>query len=180
LGGALAVLLAAAVPTRGEPDASSTLIVAPGLLSKLQVLANGLQTEIVLCLHGSVAGDTAIATEFSMPEPRVSTFQRSAFLPCPPETLGSWHNHPLIEFHAPGTPTAGGTAAPQTIRPLELCALSGKDIETADRMGYDFAVVAVDAATWCWWTRAQVQRFVRRRASQGGYLRGQVHVASDP
>ncbi len=174
LSGLVLVLLGTTVPLRGQPDVPRHLVLDPVVETKLQLLAGGLHTEIVLCLHGIVERDSARVTDFTMPEPRLSTFQRSRFLPCSKKALGVWHNHPLVEV---ATTVAGhpGRSRDEVlpVRPRDLCALSGKDITTSARLGHSFTVVAVDSATWCWWTRDQVQQLVRQKATQGRQLPGQ-------
>ncbi len=176
LGLAVAVFVwAALLHARNEPDAPGHLIIEPNLLSKLQLLAGGLHTEIVLCLQGTTEGETAHATEFSMPEQQSSTSKGSVSLPCPRETLAVWHNHPVVD---PELLTASPHIRWSRRGPLDLCALSGQDILTADRVGYPFVVVAVDAETWCWWTREQVQDFVRQRIDRGHFSPGQIHAGA--
>lgn len=177
LGLSLAVVLWPGVlrPARGGPEPPTRLVIEPELSAKLRLLAAGLHTEVVLCLHGTTRGDTARATDFSMPEPRRSSSRASASLPCPRGTIGVWHNHPLVKYAAPGS--AGWSPIPlrrSSVQPLDLCTLSEQDIQTADRVGYPFAVVAVDADTWCWWTLAQVGELARRGATLGELVADQA------
>jgi len=44
------------------------LVLAPSLLRRLSLLAAGLDREVVLCLQGTVVGDTALLREFAMPD----------------------------------------------------------------------------------------------------------------
>src|SRR6266851_396223 len=44
------------------------LVLAPSLLRRLSLLAAGLDREVVLCLQGTVAGDTALVQELTMPD----------------------------------------------------------------------------------------------------------------
>ena len=44
------------------------LVIAPSLLRRISLLAAGLDREVVLCLQGTVAGDTALVREFVMPD----------------------------------------------------------------------------------------------------------------
>ena len=44
------------------------LVLAPSLFRRLSVLAAGLDREVVLCLQGSISGDTAVARELVMPD----------------------------------------------------------------------------------------------------------------
>lgn len=163
---AVAVWPGGPVAARVQPRAPARLVVEAPLLAKLQLLAAGLRTEVALCLHGATRGDTARAREFSMPEPRISTAAGSTFQPCPPGTLAVWHNHPWpVADATPPTVTLGPTGAPA--HPSDLCALSARDIETAVRLGHPFVVVAVDADTWCWWTRDQVAQLAADRAALG-------------
>ena len=72
------------------------LVLAPSLLRRLSLLAVGLDREVVLCLQGTVAGDTAVVREFAMPDIVHSSVDAVVPLPCPPATtLAVWHNHPL-------------------------------------------------------------------------------------
>jgi len=156
-----AAVIGAALPTvRPRP---SELVVAPELLIRLQTLAEGLHREVVLCLQGSVRGRVAVADDFVMPLPRLSTPTRSSFDRCPHGTLASWHNHPrsiavvtaAVHGERPGSPAAA----------RRLCVLSETDIHTAERLRHPFVVVSVDASTWCWWTLAEVDRFAEAAIS---------------
>src|SRR2546429_9493425 len=49
------------------------LVLAASLFRRLSVLAAGLDREVVLCLQGSVSGDTAVGRGFGMPDPLRST-----------------------------------------------------------------------------------------------------------
>jgi hypothetical protein len=169
------------------PDGSETLmakardrrlVIAPPLLSKLQTLADGLVSEIVLCLRGSKADGFARATEFVMPVPQASTPTRSTVAKCPEDTIAVWHNHSL------SSRSARGWGAPRTFtepprRPLDLCRLSGQDIETMARSEYSFAVISVDRDTWCWWTNEQVRVLWKAGRSPGYPLAGQFHEVSN-
>lgn len=126
-------------------SAPAVLLVEPPLQAKLQTLADGLHREVVLCLEGTVRGDTAMARDFRMPEPELSSPTRSVFKPCPARALGTWHNHP---------PQGGRTGAAAA---RARCVLTETDLRTADRLGYPFVVVGTDADTWCWWTLAQAR-----------------------
>ena len=53
---------------RNASQLPAHLVIDPALQSKLNLLAGGLHTEVVLCLQGTVEGDTAWASSFSMPE----------------------------------------------------------------------------------------------------------------
>lgn len=143
-------LTAALTPERAalsslRSPAPTVLAVEPALLAKLQTLADGLHREVVLCLEGRVRRDTAVARDFRMAEPELSSPTRSVFKPCPARTLATWHNHP------PQGRRSGPVAA------SARCVLTETDLRTADRLGYPFAVVAADGTTWCWWTLAQVR-----------------------
>lgn len=131
----------------------------PDLRARLQVLADALHKEIVLCLHGEVYGDTALLTRLTMPDPRRSDTARARFGPCPADALAAWHNHPEPP---PGIPAA----RPVTERgAANLCRLSETDIRTASRAGHPFAVVSVNASTLCWWTLQEVRDLARRGSS---------------
>jgi hypothetical protein len=130
------------------PDPPPTLLVIePPLLAKLQTLAAGLRAEIALCLFGSVQGDTARLDDFHMPEPTLSTANKSLVRPCPERTLAVWHNHPLD-----GTSGYSLRGTWRTTRPARqaprLCVLSK----------HPFVIIGVDRDTWCWWTREEVER----------------------
>jgi hypothetical protein len=135
------------------------LSVHPRLLTRLQVLADALHKEIVLCLHGDVVGDTVRLTRMTMPDPRRSRANSALFGPCPEDALATWHNHPVPPpgLRAPRPVGAGGTAG--------LCRLSETDIRTAATSGHPFTVVAVDASTLCWWTLQEVHSLVLRESS---------------
>src|SRR3989449_10503511 len=62
------------------------LVLAPSLLRRLSLLAAGLDREVVLCLQGTVVGDTALLREFAMPEIVDSSVAAVTPLPCPPAT----------------------------------------------------------------------------------------------
>src|SRR3989441_7720513 len=73
------------------------LVLAPSLLRRLSLLAAGLDREVVLCLQGTVVGDTALLREFAMPDIVHSSVDAVTPLPCPPATtLAVWHNHPWV------------------------------------------------------------------------------------
>jgi hypothetical protein len=146
------------------PSQPSELVMEAGLLSRLQTLADGLHNEIVLCLNGVVRGDTAYASDFDMPGPRESTPMRSSFDPCPRGTLASWHNHPSSQRS--GAFASLGESLMEK-RARRLCVLSQIDIATAERLRYPFAVVSVDADTWCWWTLREVEGFARDSVAPG-------------
>ena len=139
-----------------EAGRPTILSVQPDLLSRLQVLADGLRKEIVLCLHGEVIGDTARVTRFTMPDPRHSDTGSARFGPCPPGALAAWHNHPVPPpgFRVPQAVTAEVAAG--------LCRLSDTDVRTVARAGHPFTVVSVDASTLCWWTLQEVRGLERR------------------
>ena len=166
---ALLSLLALAPPVR--------LVVDSSLLVRLQTLAAGLQSEIVLCLTGTVNGAEAVVTGFTMPEPRLSASDHATFGPCPTEALAIWHNHP-VETRATTAMQGGhGYARPRgdpNVTPRDLCALSATDIRSASHGSQPFVVVAVDAKTWCWWSREQVRNLAARNALRGDAVPGQI------
>lgn len=167
--------LALATRSAGAQEGPTDLSVDSSLQTKLLTLAGALHREIALCLLGDSSDDTARVGEFVMPVPRRSTASGSSFATCPPETLALWHNHPLT-FEEPDTdprPTPAIRHEPVT-NPLVVCALSRDDIETIVRLGFPFAVVAVDQETWCWWTLDQVRGFQRRRLIPGPRIPGQT------
>lgn len=147
-----------------EVTRPTMLSIHPDLLTRLQVLADALHKEIVLCLHGEVIGDTARLTRLTMPDPRRSDAGSASFGPCPPDALAAWHNHPIPPpgFRFPRAVTEGGAAG--------LCRLSETDVRTALRTGHPFAVVSVDASTLCWWTLQEVRGLERQESSKTASL----------
>ncbi len=130
------------------------LVLAPSVLHRLSVLAAALDREVVLCLRGSVAGDSAVAEDFGMAD--VVSFSADAVRPqpCPPATLAVWHNHPWT-----GPDSAFGVRTPE-----DLCSLSEPDLRTVIADSVPFAVVSVgraDHPITCWWRR--VQAVINRR-----------------
>jgi len=180
--GVIALVTALALALSGPPPTPpARLVVEPGLLSRLQTLAAGLHNEIVLCLTGTTNGDTAVAVGFTMPDPQLSASDHATFGPCPKEAIAIWHNHP----REPRASSAmQGGPAPGYARPLgdpnmtprDLCALSETDIHTASQVGQPFVVVAVDATTWCWWSREQVRNLAARNALRGDPVPGQIEL----
>jgi hypothetical protein len=125
------------------------LVIQPSLLHRLDLLAAGLDREVVLCLQGTVSGDTAVVDDFVMPDFVRSTADAVAPLPCGPATLAVWHNHPWT-----GPDSAFGIRAP-----VDFCSLSEPDIRTVVTGAVPFAVVSVGRAgrpVVCWWRRVQV------------------------
>jgi hypothetical protein len=149
------------------PDPPPTyLIIEPPLLAKLQTLAAGLQAEIALCLFGSVQGDTARLDDFHMPEPTLSTANKSLVRPCPARTLAVWHNHPLDGTS--GYSLRGTWRTTQSARQAHrLCVLSKTDIQTSVRFQHPFVIIGVDGDTWCWWTREEVERLAEAEVWPG-------------
>ncbi len=97
------------------------LVLAPSLLRRLNLLAAGLDREVVLCLQGTVAGDTALVREFAMPDIVHSSVDAVTPVPCPPATtLAVWHNHPWV-----GPDSSFGMKTPE-----DLCSLSQPDLRT--------------------------------------------------
>ena len=135
-------VLLATQPTR-------QLIIQPSLLHRLNLLADGLDREVVLCLRGTVSGDTAVVEDFVMPDLVSSMADAVAPLPCGAATLAVWHNHPWT-----GPDTAFGIRVP-----ADFCSLSEPDIRTVVADSIPFAVVSVGRAgrpVVCWWRRVQV------------------------
>lgn len=173
---ALLSLLALARPS-GPTAPPVRLVVDSSLLVRLQTLAAGLQSEIVLCLTGTVDGAEAVVTGFTMPDPRLSASDHATFGPCPREALAIWHNHPLETRASTVTQDATGYARPRgdpNMTPRELCALSETDIRTTSQGSHLFVVIAVDARTWCWWSREQVRDLAARHALRGAAMPGQI------
>src|SRR2546422_4680346 len=125
------------------------LVLAPSLLRRLSLLAAGLDREVVLCLQGTVVGDTALVREFTMPDIVHSSVDAVTPLPCPPTgTLAVWHNHPWV-----GPDSSFGVRTPE-----DLCSLSQPDLRTVVADSIPFAVVSVGRAPQPilgWWRRVQ-------------------------
>src|SRR3989454_1570190 len=153
--------LAAPAPARGPAalapaDAAilnsqplKRLVLAPSLLRRLSLLGAGLDGEVVLCLQGTVVGDTALLREFAMPDIVRSSVDAVTPLPCPPATtLAVWHNHPWV-----GPDSSFGLRTPE-----DLCSLSQPDLRTVVADSIPFAVVSVGRTVQpivCWWRRGQ-------------------------
>jgi len=132
------------------------LVLTQSLFRRLSVLAAGLDREVVLCLQGSVSGDTAVVRDFVMPDLLRSTPDAVEPLPCAPATLAVWHNHPWT-----GPDSSFGVKAPE-----DLCSLSEPDLRTVVADSIPFAVVSVGRTPRpivCWWRRVQavVNRHVK-------------------
>lgn len=132
------------------------LVLAPSLFRRLSLLAAGLDREVVLCLRGSVVGDTAVVQDFVMPDLVSSTIDQVQPVPCEPGTLAVWHNHPWI-----GPDSSFGVKSPE-----DLCSLSQPDLRTVTADSIPFAVVSVGRTRGpivCWWRRVQavVNRHVK-------------------
>ncbi len=132
------------------------LVLAASLFRRLSVLAAGLDREVVLCLQGSVSGDTAVVRDFVMPDLLRSTVDAVEPQPCAPATLAVWHNHPWT-----GPDSSFGVKTPE-----DLCSLSQPDLRTVVADSIPFAVVSVGRTSRpivCWWRRVQavVNRHVK-------------------
>jgi len=132
------------------------LVLAPSLFRRLSVLAAGLDREVVLCLQGSISGDTAVVRELVMPDLVRSTVDAVEPEPCAPATLAVWHNHPWT-----GPDSSFGVKTPE-----DLCSLSQPDLRTVVADSIPFAVVSVGRTSRpivCWWRRVQavVNRHVK-------------------
>jgi hypothetical protein len=132
------------------------LMLAPSLLRRVSLLAAGLDREVVLCLQGTAAGDSALVGDFVMPDVLSSTVDRVQPLPCGTGTLAVWHNHPWT-----GPDSTFGVKTPE-----DLCSLSEPDLRTVVADSIPFAVVSVGRtprSIVCWWRRVQavVNRHVR-------------------
>jgi len=132
------------------------LVLAASLFRRLSVLAAGLDREVVLCLQGSVSGDTAVVRDFVMPDLLRSTVDAVEPQPCAPATLAVWHNHPWT-----GPDSSCGVKTPE-----DLCSLSQPDLRTVVADSIPFAVVSVGRTSRpivCWWRRVQavVNRHVK-------------------
>ncbi len=125
------------------------LVLTPSLFRRLSLLAAGLDREVVLCLQGAVAGDSAVAQDFAMPDFVSSARDAVEPLPCPPATLAVWHNHVWT-----GPDSSFGVKTPE-----DLCSLSQPDLRTVVADSVPFAAVSVGRIrrpTVCWWRRVQV------------------------
>lgn len=132
------------------------LVLAPSLLRRISLLAAGLDREVVLCLRGTVAGDTALVQDFVMPDFVSSTADQVQPTPCGSGTLAVWHNHPWT-----GPDSSFGIKTPE-----DLCSLSQPDLRTVTTDSIPFAVVSVGRTRGpivCWWRRVQavVNRHVK-------------------
>ncbi|HYT72720.1 MAG TPA: hypothetical protein VEK78_15140 [Gemmatimonadales bacterium] len=132
------------------------LVLTPSLVRRLSLLAAGLEREVVLCLQGTVSGDTAVVHDFVMPDLLRSTADAVVPQPCAPTTLGVWHNHPW----------AGPDSSFGIMTPEDLCSLSQPDLRTVIADSIPFAVVSVGHTPRpivCWWRRVQavVNRHVK-------------------
>src|SRR2546423_4957979 len=128
--------LVAAVPTSVSAHAQAPLTAAdsailasqplkrltltPSLLRRVSLLAAGLDREVVLCLQGTVTGDSARVADFVMPDLVSSTADRVQPLPCDRATLAVWHNHPWT-----GPDSTFGVKTPE-----DLCSLSQPHLRT--------------------------------------------------
>ena len=154
------------------------LVLAPSLFRRLSVLAAGLDREVVLCLQGSISGDTAVVRELVMPDLVRSTVDAVEPEPCAPATLAVWHNHPWV-----GPDSSFGLRTPE-----DLCSLSQPDLRTVVADSIPFAVVSVGRAAQpivCWWRRVQAVvnrhvKFLPRFPRQWLELQGLAGAASGP
>jgi hypothetical protein len=132
------------------------LVLTPSLFRRLSLLAAGLDREVVLCLQGAVAGDSAIVRDFVMPDLFRSTADAVVPERCAVATLAVWHNHPWT-----GPDSSFGVRTPE-----DLCSLSQPDLRTVIADSIPFAVVSVGRTPRpivCWWRRVQavVNRHVK-------------------
>jgi hypothetical protein len=124
------------------------LALTPSLLRRVSLLAAGLDREVVLCLRGTVTGDSALVEDFVMPDVLSSTADQVQPLPCGPATLAVWHNHVWT-----GPDSTFGVKTPE-----DLCSLSQPDLRTVVADSIPFAVVSVGRTGHpiiCWWRRVQ-------------------------
>jgi len=183
------------VASLDDARAPGVLVLTPRLERDLRILAARSESEVARCLFGYVHGDTAYITRAVAPLVLRSSPTRLSILPCAEGVLGVWHNHPVLTRpvqadrgegkgsgasatrpRRPVSPAGTGFRRPggkPIATPLALCSLSGLDVRTTLRMGHPFAVVGVDADTWCWWTLEQVRRAPRTGA---GAVATQLHV----
>src|SRR6266702_6284257 len=132
------------------------LFLTPSLFRRLSLLAAGLDREVVLCLQGTAAGDSAVVQDFLMPDLVRSARDAVQPLPCAPTTLAVWHNHVWT-----GPDSSFGVRTPE-----DLCSLSQPDLRTVVADSIPFAVVSVGRTAQpivCWWRRVQavVNRHVK-------------------
>lgn len=124
------------------------LAFTPSLLRRLSALAAGLDREVVLCLEGTAAGDSALVRDFVMPDLVSSGPDVVQPVPCGPTTLALWHNHPWT-----GPDSSFGVKTPE-----DFCSLSEPDLRSVIADSVPFAVVSVGRAPrpiLCWWRRVQ-------------------------
>src|SRR5256714_14900294 len=70
------------------------LVLAPSLFRRLSVLAAGLDREVVLCLQGSISGDTAGGPGGRAPGPVRAPPGPGGAPPGPPAPPARWRNQP--------------------------------------------------------------------------------------
>lgn len=150
------------VPRAERPP--RVLVLSERVEADLRTFAAGMQNEIILCLGGSVRGDTAIVHHWRMPQLAASTPVSVKVTDdgCDPERdLATWHNHP--------TGTCTQLTALQMGGPVgsNLCYLSGADIRSALARPTAFQILHSGGDRWCWWTLAEVRAF-----ADSGYVVG--------
>ena len=173
------VLVAGLFSLGSDPvEVSPRLIIDAPLLSRLQMLADDLSSEVVLCLLGFQDNAMSVVTDFLVPVSRTSTATTVSVAGCPEETIAVWHNHLLPARRAPNREGPRRYAQPPR-SPLDLCRLSKRDIETVANSAYRFAVLSVDRDTWCWWSRDQVRRLWLSGRFPGHPVEGQFQGLSE-
>lgn len=144
------------------------LLVAPDVQARLDVLADALQHEIVLCLLGRVGDGRAVATDLYMPVPISSTTTTVVTGPCPASSVATWHNHPTTgtRTRAPGSnwTAAGGARSSDSWSAAgerSSCHPSRRDVTTAVRLRIPFLVIADGTGNQCIWPLEQLEALVR-------------------
>lgn len=123
-----------------------TLEIPPSVRTVLDVVADGMTTEIPVCLRGVVHDHrkTFLVTKYEIPTILYSDTISNFYTGCK-GVMGLWHNHPK------NLPVPAGEDR------TWLCALSAEDLATAQAQRYPLMVVQVDKDIRCWWTREQLK-----------------------
>jgi proteasome lid subunit RPN8/RPN11 len=130
----------------------------------LNTLVTALQREFVMCLVGRVGENGAHVSELFVPRVAKSTESMVLYGRCPEGTVGLWHNH---------------LPDPSNIRQRHRCYLSLIDLESAQRQGYLYWVVHVDAEHLCWFTRQQAIDALKEGYALLYYIDGQYDFPKD-
>ena len=155
--------LAAQVPA-AQPELPTVLVLTERVLADLQLFAAGMQNEMILCLGGTVRGDTAVLDRWRMPRLDSSTpvSVRVVDDGCDPRRdLATWHNHPTGRCTQLTALQMGSAVSGN------LCYLSAADIRSALERPTAFQILHSGPDRWCWWTLAEVRAF-----ADSGYVVG--------